>query len=272
MINPVSTLTERVNIVNTPRFWRMVEYRLAGYRHTWRGSVVTSFANPLLFLLAMGFGLGSLVDDGAGSGTLGTDYVSFLAPGLLATTAMQVAVNEASYPILGSVTWYPVGFAQVATPLRPADIALGHLTWIGLRLTMAAAAFALVTVVLGAAESVWIVAAVPAAVLCGLAFAAPMAAFSVTRRRDHALPAVERFVIVPLFLFSGTFFPVSQLPGPLEAVAVVTPLWHGVRLCRTLSLGEATLVGSLGHVAALVAYLAVGVAVALWAFRRRLTP
>jgi lipooligosaccharide transport system permease protein len=258
--------------MSTPRFLRVTEYRAVAYRRTWRAGVLTAFANPLFFLLAMGFGVGSLVDGNDPASLEGVSYVAFLAPGLLAATAMNVAVSEATYPVLASVLWVPVARGQVATPLRPADVSVGQLTWAALRVLVSAVAFVAVMLVVGAVESAWVVLAVPAAVATGLAFAAPIAAWSITQQGDNGFPPLQRFVIMPMFLFSGTFFPVDQLPSVLQPIAVLTPLWHGVRLCRTLSLGDATLWGSLAHLAYLSALAVAGALIAARNYDRRLRP
>jgi lipooligosaccharide transport system permease protein len=241
---------------------RSFEYWLYRYRRTWRGSAVTSFLSPALYLAAMGYGLGSLVDRGGGSATLaGLDYLGFLAPGLLAATAMQAAVSEC--------TWRSY-HAMTATPLRPIDVLVGHLMFATLRLVIASAAFLLVAVAFGALRSPWVLVAWPAAVLCGLAHATAVEAFSVTRENDHGFAALNRFVVVPLFLFSGTFFPVEQLPRPMELAAYATPLWHGVDLCRDLALGVAGAGQVAVHVAYLLLWVVVGAAFAARNYRRRL--
>ncbi len=252
--------------------WRVVAYFASSYRRTWRGSVVTSFLNPLLYLLAMGVGLGSLVDRGAtpASSLDGVRYLAFLAPGMLAATAMQTAATESTYPVMGAIKWLRTYFGMLATPLEVADVVVGHLTWVTIRLTMVAATFLAVMAAFGVVESGWAVLALPAAILTGLAFAAPISAFAATRENDTAFAALFRFGVIPMFLFSGTFFPVSQLPAALRPVAWATPLWHGVELCRTLTLGTAALLPSVGHAAYLAAWAAAGVAVALRTHRRRL--
>jgi len=252
--------------------WRVVAYFAASYRRTWRGSVVTSFLNPLLYLLAMGVGLGSLVDRDAGpsSALEGVAYLAFLAPGMLAATAMQTAATESTYPVMGAIKWLRTYFGMLATPLEVSDVVIGHLTWVTIRLTMVCAVFLAVMAGFGVVESPWAVLALPAAVLTGLAFAAPIAAFAATRENDTAFAALFRFGVIPMFLFSGTFFPVSQLPAALRPVAWATPLWHGVELCRTLTLGTAGLLPSLGHTAYLAVWAAVGVVVGLRTHRRRL--
>jgi lipooligosaccharide transport system permease protein len=245
------------------RFW------LTDYRRTWRGSVISSVLGPLLYLGALGAGLGSLVNRHAG-GTLGVSYLTFIAPGMLAATAMQTAFGEALYPVLGSVKWVQNYFAAVASPLRPADVFRGHLLFVVLRLTMNCGVFLALIAAFGATRSPLAIASLPVAVLTGLAFAPALMAWAVTRTRDTSFSVLMRFVMVPLFLFSGTFFPVTRLPGWLQPVAYVSPLWHGVELCRTLSLGTTDLGGAAVHAAYLLALAAAGYAAALRTYARRL--
>jgi lipooligosaccharide transport system permease protein len=242
------------------------------YKRTWRGSAVSSVLQPVLFLAAMGLGLGSLVNKGhAGQSNLGgVTYLVFLAPALLAAAAMQTAAMESSWPVMAAVKWLKTYDAMLSTPLRVRDVLAGHLTWITLRVAMGASVFIVVMALFGTIESAEGIFLLPAAVLTGLAFAAPICAFSVTLERDSGLTALFRFGIIPLFLFSGTFFPVSQLPAILRPVAYFTPLWHGVDLCRHLSLGTASFLGTVGHVAYLAAWTVVGALVANVTYRRRL--
>lgn len=244
-------------------------YWLVQYRRTWRGSVVYSVLTPVLFLAAMGVGLGTLVDD---AGRLGSDYLLFLAPGLLAATAMQVGVGESTYPVMGAIKWVRTYHAMLATPLGVADLLFGHLLFLAFRVFTVSAIFLVVMVLFGVVSSPLAVLAVLAALLTGMAFAAPTFAFAAGPAGDNdaGFAALERFVIVPLFLFSGTFFPIAQLPDAIEWVAYVTPLWHGVELCRDLVAGTADLLGSLGHVGYLVLWIAAGTAAAYVAFRGRL--
>jgi lipooligosaccharide transport system permease protein len=123
----------------------------------------------------------------------------------------------------------------------------------------------------GAVRSAWVIAALPVAVLTGLAFAAPLDAFAVTQEKnDQAFNVIFRFGMIPLFLFSGTFFPITQLPAWIRPVAYITPLWHGVALCRALSLGTADVIGALGHIAYLVAVAVIGLYAGERTYRRRL--
>jgi lipooligosaccharide transport system permease protein len=242
------------------------------YKRTWQGSLVSSVLQPGLFLAAMGLGLGSLVNRGqtAPSKLGGVSYLVFLAPALLAAAAMQTAVLESSWPVLAAAKWIKTYDAMLATPLRVRDILVGHLTWVGIRVLMVCGVFLVVMAAFGAVKSPEAVLLIPAGLLTGMAFAAPTAAYAVTLERDSGLSALFRFGVIPMFLFSGTFFPVSQLPAALRPVAYVTPLWHGVDLCRHLALGRASLLGSLAHVAYLALWIAAGTAIASFTYRRRL--
>jgi lipooligosaccharide transport system permease protein len=241
---------------------------LTNYRRTWRGSIFTSVVNPVLYLGAMGLGLGTLVN--RHTHLDGVSYLVFLAPGLLASAAMETAIEESTYPILASVKWLKTYLAAAATPLRPADLFHGHLLFVTLRLFMNMIIFTIVMALLSAVHSPWVLAAIPVAVLTGLAFAAPIEAWAVSREKDQSFSLIFRFGMIPLFLFSGTFFPISQLPGWIRWVAYITPLWHGVALCRSLSLGTATVDGALVHVGYLIALTVAGLLVGRRTYQRRL--
>jgi lipooligosaccharide transport system permease protein len=258
--------------LKTPPAFRALEYWMYQYKRTWRGTVTSGLLSPLLYLAAMGVGLGSLVDKHHSSrGSLGgVSYIAFLAPGMLAAVAMQIGAQESTYPVLGAIKWMRTYFAMLVTPLRVVDVLMGHLLWIMIRITLTVLMFLVVMELFGAGRHWTVVFAVPAAVLTGMAFTLPIVAFSATRDGDAAFAALFRFVIMPMFLFSGTFFPVTQLPGWAQPVAYATPLWHGVALCRSLSLGTADLGGSLLHVGYLVVLTGVGLAVGQHFYRRRL--
>jgi lipooligosaccharide transport system permease protein len=237
----------------------VVEHRAVQYRRTFRSSIFSSFLSPVLFLTAMGIGLGGYVDRSGTAALGGLTYLQFLAPGLLAATVMQAAAFEATFPIIGGLNWQRTFHAMYATPLSPRDIALGNLAWIAIRLAMIATVFTVVIVLFGAAHSPLVVLGIPVSVLTGMAFAAPIAAFSATQRTPNRFNYIFRFVVMPLFLFSGTFFPIETLPGYLQSLAWLSPLWHGVDLTRGLVLGT---VGErpgvmLVHVVVLVAIVAI---------------
>src|SRR5438552_8448564 len=247
------------------RFW------LTDYRRTWRGSIYSSLLNPLLFLGAMGLGLGSLVNARGDATIGGVSYLTFLAPGLLAATAMTTAVGESTYPVLASVKWVKTYQAATASPLRPADIFHGHMLFVALRLTMNCAIFLAVAAALGAVPSPWgALASLPVAVLTGITFNAVIEAWAITRTRDTSFAVIFRFGMIPLFLFSGTFFPVTQLPVWFRPVAYLTPLWHGVSLCRALNLGTADWGQALIDVAYLAALATIGILAGHRSYRRRL--
>jgi lipooligosaccharide transport system permease protein len=242
---------------------RVFEYWVLQYRRVWRGTAVTSVVNPVLYLGALGIGLGTLVNKSGGQ-ELGVDYLDFVAPGILAATAMTIASGEASWPVMGSFKWTRQYYAMLATPIGPRDIVLGHQLWMTLRVASTSAVYLAVIAAFGGINSPLGVFALPASVLLGAAFTAPFAAYAATRDSDAAFVPVNRFVVVPMFLFSGTFFPVSRLPLPLEWLAYATPLWHGVELCREFTLGHVRLLATLGHSAYLLLFVVVGL---LWAER-----
>lgn len=252
------------------RALRVVQRNAWVYRHVWRGSLFTSFLQPMLFLVAMGLGLGALVDRGDAPLPGGVSYLMFLGPGLLASSCMQTGSFESSFPITGKMTWRRNYDAISATPIRVVDIVLGELAWVALRLTTVAVTFTVVLSAFGAARSPLVIAAIPAAVLTGLAFSAPMMAYAATLRQGGNFNAVFRFVITPLFLFSGVFFPIAQLPVALQRVAAFTPLYHGVELTRGFALQTLTAGEVATHLAYLVAVLLAGTGAAVYTFTRRL--
>jgi len=236
------------------------EHRWLQYRRSYRATIFSSFLTPVLFLASMGLGLGSYVDSSANQALGGVSYLAFLAPGLLAAACMQSAAFEAAFPIMAGLEWTRVFHAMHATPISGRDIALGNIAWIGARMLLVATIFAVIMVLFGAAASPLVVLAIPAAALTGLAFAAPIVAFSATQRTPDRFNALFRFGITPLFLFSGTFYPVESLPTVLQPLAWVTPLWHGVSLARGLSLGTIGADPSMAaiHLAVLLGFIVVG--------------
>ncbi|HEY2673266.1 MAG TPA: ABC transporter permease [Rugosimonospora sp.] len=252
--------------------WRGFSYWLLQYRRVWRGSIVISVANPLLFLLGVGVGIGHLVDRQASAPIAGVSYLAFFAPGMLAAASMQTAYLESS----GRVAWAaaPDGAYRAAapTPLTPTQILGGHLLFIAFRVATSSAAFTAVMVAFGVTHGWWALGTLGGALLTGLAFATPSAAWAVGLRQTRHINAVFRFVIMPMYLFSGTFFAIGQLPHWLRPVAYVLPLYHGAQLCRTLSLGTATAAATAVHAGILLALALGGIAVARVTYRRRLHP
>jgi lipooligosaccharide transport system permease protein len=250
---------------------RVFEHNALAYRRVWRGSVLVSFISPIFFLTAMGIGLGGLINRHSG-GVAGVPYRDFIAPGLLVATAMQTAAVETTYPIMAKITWWKTYDAILATPLAVADLLLGELAWMVARLGLVCFIFLAVMEAVGATRSRLAPLAIGAGILTGLAFAAPIIAFSASLRRDTGFAALTRFVITPLFLFGGTFFPLDRLPLPLQAVAWLTPLAHGVALGRGFTLGGITAGAVAVHTAVLLFYLLAGAVAAYFLLRRRLAP
>lgn len=248
----------------------VLEHQLFAFRRTWRGGVFSTFLAPVLFLTAMGLGLGTFVDEANSAALEGVAYLAFLAPGLLASQAMQVAAGEAMYPIMSALTWNRTFQSMTSAPLSVPDVVLGLTCWFIIRLALVCAVFVAVSVVFGAMALGPGIVTIPVAVLTGLAFALPIAAFTATQRTDQTFPVINRFVIIPLFIFSGTFFPIDQLPALLQPIAWLTPLWNGVSLTRGIALGDLDPPVALWNLLVLVTYVGVGLAVSLVTFRRRL--
>jgi lipooligosaccharide transport system permease protein len=249
---------------------RVVEREFQVWRRLWRGAAASMFLNPVLFLAAMGLGLGSLVDAHSGS-VGGVTYLQFVAPGLLVASAAQLAAGESLWPVVAGVKWIRFYHGIVATPIRASDVFGGFVVWNAMRTMMSASVFLLVAALLGAIASWWGVLAIPVAALTAAAFCAPLGAFSITQETDFAFPIIMRLGILPLFLFSGTFFPISQLPNWLEPIAYFSPLWHGVALARAATTGDFAFLPTVGHVAALLAFVVVGAWFGVRTFTRRLT-
>lgn len=248
---------------------RVLEHNLIVYRRTWKGSVFMSFVSPILFLAAMGFGLGGLISRGPVRTVDGLSYLVFLAPGLLVATAMQSGFVETTFPIMARIQWERTYEGMLATPLRVLDVLAGEFGWLALRLGLGSVAFFLVMLLFGTVHSVLGLVAVLVAVLTGLAFAAPILAWTATRRTTESFALIGRFLITPLFLLGGVFFPIHQLPQVVQGIAWLTPLAHGVALARSLSVGVLAPSAAI-HLAVLLVYAAVGIGAARVTLERRL--
>jgi lipooligosaccharide transport system permease protein len=260
-----------VNVIDSGAL-RVVERELHVWRRLWRGNAFSTFLLPALYLGAMGLGLGELIDQ-QGTTIDGLSYLRFIAPGLMAATAFQMAAGDAMWPVMAGFKWLRHYHAMVAAPIAATEIYLGQLLWIVLRLTVAGVAYLVVAALFGALASPWAPLALIGSVLAGLALASPLSAFTATQETDHKFPLVLRLVVLPMFLFSGTFFPITELPSAVQVLAWISPLWHGVVICRaatTGSLPPGGWWGLLGHVAVLVAFIAVGPLFARRTFRERL--
>lgn len=257
--------------MTTPASVRVLEMQMLLLKRIWKTNLTLSFLQPLLFFLGMGLGVGSLVDDRASSSEALGDisYATFLGPGLLATTAMLTAAGESLWPVLGDSSgtaatrrWRPLGSPP---PSGTRTVPLARRAHGDRRRGVA-----VVLAVHPDTRSWGILPAVPAALLCGLVFTAWITAWAASREYDTSFSNVQRLVITPLFLFGGAFYPVDSLPDALRPVAWVTPLWHGVELCRGFVLHTLGMTEALGHVAVLAIWLIPGWIVCDRLFAKRL--
>jgi lipooligosaccharide transport system permease protein len=243
---------------------RVVEREVRVFSRLWRGFVFSLFLNPVLYLAAMGLGLGGLVDKHSGN-VEGLTYLQFVTPGLLVAVAAQLAAGESMWPIVGGVKWIGNFHATVATAITPAEVLYGCVLWIAIRAMIGSVAFLLVAAVLGGIPSAWGILAIPVAGLCAAAFSAPLCAYSVMKDSDLSFPLILRIGVLPLFLFSGTFYPISQLPAALQPIAQLSPLYHAVALARAATTDTFDAGPDLVHLAVLVAFVLAGLA---WGRRR----
>jgi lipooligosaccharide transport system permease protein len=253
----------------------IVEYHWEWYRRNWRATAVSTVVQPLLFVLAFGVGFGTLVGGSgqAAAATGGVDYLVWVAPGLLAMSAVQSGAFDSTYQVLSGFKWQRTYSAMTAGPITPGQVALGHLAWLAVKTTGAGLVCAAVIALLGGVAGPGILLAVLVSVLTGSAVAAPITAYAATQETEGAsFATIFRFVIVPMTLFSGTFFPVDRLPALVRPLVWVSPLWHGTELARPAALGGpwppwAT---TLGHLAFLLVLVGAGTALAVRNFTRRL--
>jgi lipooligosaccharide transport system permease protein len=214
----------------------LVERNVYVYRHTWI-VIVSGFFEPLFYLGSIGFGLGALVGAIAGPGGQPIPYQLFVAPGLLASAAMNGAIFEGTFNFFFKLRYNKTFDSILSTPMSPGDVAVGELVWAQIRGGIYAIGFLLVMALLGLIASPWVILALPGALLIGFAFGAiSMAATSFMRTwQDFDL---VQLVILPLFLFSGTFYPIDAYPDGLRLVVQLTPLYQGVDLLRSLVVGH----------------------------------
>jgi lipooligosaccharide transport system permease protein len=240
------------------RALRMIERNLLVYKHGWL-MLFSGFFEPFFYLLSIGFGLGRLVGDVTGPGGQPIPYALFVAPALLAASSMNGAITESTFNFFFKLNYDKTFASILTTPMSPGDISLGELGWALIRGALYTIGFLVVMVVMGLVRSPLVILTLPGALLIGFAFAAVgMAATSFMRTwQDFDL---IQLVILPMFLFSGTFFPLDAFPEPARILIQLTPLYHGVDLLRGLAVG---VVGpqTIVHVAYLTAMGLIGLAV-----------
>ncbi len=243
----------------------VLERNLALYRRLWWASVFSSFGLPVMFLLSIGIGVGGYVGEIGG-----VPYVVWIVPGMLASMALQIAVGECTYPVLGDFKWVRAYHAMAVTPVAVGDMLRGWLLYLLVRVELAVVVFLGVAAAFGALRSPWAVVTPLVAGLVTLAVAAPTTAFSAGLENDTFFPLLFRFVVLPAALFAGVFFPVEQLAPVLRVAAYATPLWHGVELCRAATLGGAPAWPVPAHVGYLALWALAGCWWAVRNFRGRL--
>jgi lipooligosaccharide transport system permease protein len=241
----------------------LVERSVMVYRGNWL-IFLSGAAEPFLYLLAFQLGFGRLVTEVAGPDGRPMSYVAFVAPALLATSAMNGAVFESTYNLFFKLRYAKLYDAMLATPIGPLDVALGELGWAITRGGIYAVAFLAIAAAMGLLASWWALLMVPAALLVGLAFSAIGMALVTFLRSTSQFDYIQ-LGLTPMFLFATTFFPLSVYPEPLQWMVRCLPLYHAIELMRGLATGllSASMLGNL-------AYLLVLGAVGLWAATRRI--
>ncbi|KIS28396.1 ABC transporter [Arthrobacter sp. SPG23] len=193
---------------------------------------------PVAYLFAMGVGLATLVDTNSDAGFGGVSYLAFIAPALLISAAVMTAANEFTFPVMDGFKWRRVYYGPHASPLTPEQIASGHIMAVTLRFLLQSAIYFVVVALFGASPSGWGWVSILVATLAGLSFGLPLMAYAASIRDDKGQFAmVMRFIVTPLFLFSGTFFPLDSLPLAVRWIGWISPIWHGTELGRVFSYG-----------------------------------
>lgn len=253
----------------------VLQKSLFAYRGYWKTTVIVSFITPVFYLLALGVGLGTLVDARGGGDTLGIPYLAYVAPALIAVTGMQIGASEATFPLMQGFLWDKTFHATHATPVTPTQIVNGLIAFVGLRVLSACTVFYVIVAIFGGALTWTSVLVILVSTYGALAICVPIMIVSTIVEKDGAFNYIFRFVIVPMMLFAGTFYPITELPQWGQVAAWVTPLWHTNELARAVALGpvDGTSVGelSLGMIAVHVAYLALFLGAGYLAVRRGFT-
>ncbi len=260
--------------VRPPAGWYVVwEYLVRCWRQYLLSSLAEAVGTPLLYLLALGLGLGTLVDAGAGSDNVlgAVPYLNYIAPALLVAAAVQIGVGESSYPAYSRFKWTRVFWGITATPVTPGQVCDGQVLFIATRMVAGSALYYLVLLAFAAAGGPAGVLMVPTGVLTGVACAVWVLALGAHMRSEGgAFNVVFRFVIVPMTLFSGSFFPITEIPLAIRWLAWLSPLWHGNELARGAALGTIQWWPAVGHLGYLTVLLVAGLLVARRQYRGRL--
>ena len=240
-ISPAQASRTQTSVRRARRYgsWYVAEHRLRGMRSYTQTIIATSIGNPIVYLFALGVGLATLVDqNGTDAAASGPGYLAFVAPALLATAAVTVAAEETTYPVLLGFKWNRTFLAMNATPISGNQIVNGLVISITARMLPTVSIYYAFMVAFGAVPSAWGVLSIFVATLTGLSVGLVVMAYVATITEDDSkIALLMRFIIAPMFLFSGTFFPLTQLPVFLQWIGWISPLWHGAELGRVLSYG-----------------------------------
>lgn len=251
--------------------WYFCEGQLRALRSYGISLLISSIGIPLLTFIALGIGLGALME---ANGTLidGVPYVVFVAPAVLIATIASSAGGEFTYPVMDGFKWRRLYYAGSASPLTPGQIALGHVLAVMIRFAGQAAIFWVIMVRFGVTSGPWSWVVIPIGMLTALAFGAPMMAYAASIIEDRSqFTFVQRFIVMPMTLFAGTYFPLSAMPIGLQWIGWISPLWHGSQLARVAAYGMALQPWLLAvHIAVLAGFAAVGLMLAVRVYTRRL--
>lgn len=250
---------------------RACQHQLTWFRRNWR-IALSAFVQPTLTLLGFGVGVGALIQDERTKLAEDVSYLGFVAPGLLVAACFLGGASEGMWGVTNYIKWNRGYHAMLASPLTIGDVIAGHVVYLTVRVLVSAVAMALVVLFVDDVRGPGLIGALCAGVLAGLAVAVPFSAFAAYVERTEHFLWVQRFVLTPLYLFGGVFYPLEQLPAAVRPLAWFTPLWHGVELARGSTLGGLSARAAALHIGVLLAMTAVGVWFARVAFKKRLTP
>jgi lipooligosaccharide transport system permease protein len=231
-------LGERPRLYRARGWWYVAEHELRRVPSFWVSWLATAVGSPLLYLLAFGVGLATLI--GGGSGLVdGVPYAQYVIPAFLCAAAVGTASEEYMFGVFMGFMWNKVFEGMHAAPITPRQIVGGHLAYTTIRTAAGAAVYLLIAVIFGAIHPGWGFAVLPVAVLTALAFGLPIGAYASSITEDRGqFNIVNRVIILPLTLFSGTVFPLDRMPAALQWIGWLSPLWHGTQLARDLSYGQ----------------------------------
>ncbi|WP_147108061.1 ABC transporter permease [Nesterenkonia populi] len=220
-----------------------------------------SIANPIIYIAAMGLGLGVLIGEGTSFAEYGAEsYLMYIAPAILASTLVMSGAIEMTFPVMEGFKWRRTYYAAQATPLTPRQIAAGHILAVCVRFLIHSSVFLTVMLLFGVISSPWAFLQIITASMGGLALGLPIMAYVAALRDDRGrIALIQRFVVMPLFLFSGTFYPLTNLPLGLQVLGWLSPIWHANELGRVLSFGQPTPAWLIGvHVGYLLLVIVAG--------------